>query len=231
MRKIEKSVSLMCMDMLHVADQIEVLNQHFDHFHFDLMDGHYCKNLALSPDFLKAIKKVTAKPVDVHIMAMYPEDFIDPLLSAGADCIGFHPSTIERQAYRTLQKLEENGCRKGLVIDAELQLESIPYLNRIDLLTIMTIDTGFAGQKFIPEMLDKIKTAVRLREENSYHYQIQIDGGCKKAYYKDLCDAGADILIVGNAGLFSLDKDAEKACQVMNEEWTDTIGKEYSFLR
>lgn len=183
-RKIEKSVSLMCMDLLHVEDQIKVLNEHFDYFHFDLMDGHYCKNLALSPDFLKAIKKVTEKPVDVHIMAMYPETFVEPLLKAGADCIGFHPATIERQAFRTFQQLEEAGCKIGLVVDAEMQLESIPYLGRIDLLTIMTIDTGFAGQKFIPEMLDKIALARRLREENDYHYKIQIDGGCKKAYYK-----------------------------------------------
>ncbi|MDO4345028.1 MAG: D-allulose 6-phosphate 3-epimerase [Eubacteriales bacterium] len=220
------SPSLMCMDMLHVGKQLEVLNRNFDWLHFDIMDGHYCKNLALTPALLKAVRSRSSLPIDVHIMATKPEEFmIDEVIKNGASSISLHPDTFASSSFRTINKIKDAGCRAGLVLNPLTTLESVDYLlGRIDVLTIMTIDIGFAGQKFIWEMLEKIRKACELREKNGYHYLIQIDGGCKKDYYKALYDAGADAFIVGNAGLFSLDNDLQKACDKMHEQFRNAVG-------
>lgn len=225
MRKVYHSVSLMCMDFLRVQEQVEVFNRNFDGLHFDVMDGHYCKNLALSPAFLQAVRSVTDLPIDVHIMATTPSDFIPAIAEAGATCISVHAETINTDAFRTFQLIRSLGCKVGLVLNPATTLESVSYmLDRIDLLTIMTVDVGFAGQKFIMEMLDKIRLARDLREQKQYHYLIQIDGGCRKDYYKQLYDAGADAYIVGNAGLFSLSENLQTACDIMHSQFEAAVG-------
>lgn len=99
------------------------------------------------------------------------------------------------------------------------------YLNRIDVITVMTVDVGFAGQKFIPEMLDKIRLAKELREKNGYHYRILIDGSCNKNTYEMLLEAGADDLIVGGSGLFSLNKDVKEACKICKAQFREAVEK------
>ena len=220
------SPSLMCMDYLHIGDQLKVLNKEFDWFHFDIMDGNYCPNLALNIEILKAVKKVTDIPVDVHIMAKNPDDFlIDKCIEAKADHISVHPETLETSIFRTINKIHDAGLKAGIVINPMTTLESVEYLlNRIDILTIMTIDVGFAGQKFIEEMYKKIEQAKAMRSEKGYHYLIQVDGACKRGFYKPLADAGVDCFIVGNSGLFSLDEDIEKACLKMHESFKEEVG-------
>lgn len=191
----------------------------------DIMDGHYCKNITLSPDLVKSFKKVSKLPLDVHLMTTNPEDWIDPVAEAGADIISLHAETINGQAFRLYNRIEELGLKAGLVLNPATPLsEAAHYLNRIDLLTIMTVDVGFAGQPFIEEMLDKIREAKRIREEKGYHYQIQIDGSCKASTFKKLTEAGADILILGSSGLFGLDKDLKTACAKMTESYKAALG-------
>lgn len=216
MRNTFISVSLMCMDFLHVQQQIEIFNRNLDGLHFDIMDGHFCKNLALSPAFLRAVRSVTDLPIDVHIMAQQPGDFIEEVAKAGATSISLHAETVNSDAFRSFQQIQSLGCKVGLVLNPATTLESVIYmLGRVDILTIMTVDVGFAGQAFITEMLEKIRLARKLREEHHFHYIIQIDGGCRQEYYKPLYDAGADAFIVGNAGLFSLSPDLQEACTMM----------------
>ena len=225
-RKTILSPSLMCMDKLHIADQIHVLERNFDWLHYDIMDGHYCKNLALAPSMIRDIRQITDMPIDVHIMATEPETFIiDECIAGGTSHISVHPETVTTSMFKTINKIHDAGLKAGLVLNPLTTLESVEYiLGRLDILTIMTIDVGFAGQKFIPEVLDKIKKAVRMREERGYHYVIQIDGGCKKDYYRQLYDAGADAYIVGNAGLFSLDREnLQHACELMHEQFNCAI--------
>lgn len=221
------SVSLMCMDFLRVGEQLEILNRNFDGLHFDIMDGHFCKNLSLSPAFLRAIRNKSDLPIDVHIMATDPGDFIEDIARAGATSISVHAETINTDAFRTFRQIRELGCKVGLVLNPATRLEETIYLlGEVDLLTIMTVDVGFVGQKFIFEMLDKIRTAKQMRESRDYHYLIQIDGGCKKDYYRQLYLAGADAYIVGNAGLFSLDKDLQKASDEMHRQFDEATGGE-----
>jgi D-allulose-6-phosphate 3-epimerase len=221
------AVSLMCMDFLKMKEQLEILNQRVGMYHIDIMDGHYCKNITLSPDLIRAFKKVSTLPMDIHLMTTNHDDWIDIVAEAGADIISPHAETINGDAFRTYNRITNLGCKCGLVLNPATTLESVKhYLNRIDLLTIMTVDVGFSGQPFIEEMLDKIKEAKELREKYGYHYKIQIDGSCNKKTYKALHDAGADIYILGGSGLFSLDEDLNRACDKMYAAYEKEVGGE-----
>ena len=160
MNKDQIAVSLMCMDFLKIKEQLEVLNESVGMYHIDIMDGHFCKNITLSPDLIKSFKKVSKLPMDVHLMTTEPNDWIETVAEAGADIISVHPETINGDAYRIYNEIERLGCKRGLVLNPATTLESVKhYLNRVDLLTIMTVDVGFSGQPFIEEMLDKIAEA------------------------------------------------------------------------
>lgn len=217
--------SLMCMDFLNIREDMEILNRHADLYHVDIMDGHYCKNITLSPDMVKVFKSVAKKPIDVHLMTTDPLDWIERVADAGADYISPHAETINANAYRVLNEIENLECKKGVVLNPATPLSMAEqYLKRIDLLTIMTIDVGFAGQPFIEEMLEKVRLAKRLKEENGYHYQIQIDGSCNQKTYKKLFDAGAEIFIVGYSGLFRLEETLEKSWGRMEEIFRQETG-------
>lgn len=220
----EFAPSLMCMDLVRMKDQLAVLDEEMDLYHFDLMDGHYCKNITLSPMVLEAVRRCTDKYVDVHMMTTDPAQWIPALAKAGASCISPHAETINTDAFRIMHMIKDAGCDFGIVLNPATPLSYVEsYLKYVDILTIMTVDVGFAGQKFIEEMLDKIEEAKRLREENGWHYRIQIDGSCSKATYRVLHEAGADIFIIGNKELFSLDPDLKTACSKMREEFRKAI--------
>lgn len=218
--------SLMCMDVGKIKEQFAILNKYIDIYHVDIMDGHFCKNMALTPGLLKAFSEHTDAELDVHLMTTDPADWIEMCAQAGATYISPHAETINTSAFRTMKLIKSLGCKCGVVLNPATPLSYVEsYLDYIDLLTIMTVDIGFAGQAFIDEMYDKIKEAVALRAKNGYHYQIQIDGHCNKENYKQLAEAGADILVVGNAGLFGLDADLDTACKKMNQELEESLGK------
>lgn len=207
-------ISLMCMDFLDIKNQVEILNEEFDGFHMDLMDGHFCRNITLSPDFINAVGKIAKKPMDIHMMTTNPNDWLDLCAKAGAKLLCPHAETINTDAFRTINRIKSLGCEAGVALNPATPLTYCrEYLGKIDLLTIMTVDVGFAGQPFIVEMLDKISEAKRLREENNWHYRIMIDGSCNKNTFKQLYEAGADGFVLGSSGLFSLDKDLRTACK------------------
>lgn len=215
----------MCMDYLKIKEQMEILNQRVDLYHVDIMDGHFCKNITLSPDIIKAFKQVAKKPIDVHLMTTEPMDWIRLVAEAGADFISPHAETINANAYRVLNYIEELGCKKGIVLNPATPLSAVEcYLNRIDLLTIMTIDVGFAGQPFIEEMLDKIRLAKDIKKQKGYHYEIQIDGSCNERTYKKLYAAGAEVFVVGYSGLFGLENTLEKSWETMKHIFYQETG-------
>lgn len=218
------SPSLMCMDFLKIREQMEAMNSRVDLYHVDIMDGHYCKNITLSPDLVKTFHKVASIPMDCHLMTTNPGDWVELLAEAGASYISPHAETINSDAFRILNLIEQCGCKKGIVLNPATPLSyAEAYLNRIDILTLMTVDVGFAGQPFIEEVLDKIALAKKWREERGYHYEIQIDGSCNTRTYKKLTEAGADILIVGSSGLFTLDQDINRAIDKMYENYEACI--------
>lgn len=225
---MEFAPSLMCLDYLELKNQLLALNSRVDRFHVDFMDGHYCKNVTLSPDLVRAMRRVTTRPMDVHFMATDPTDWIPMFAEIGCEYLSPHAEVINVQAYRVFDLIRSLGSKPGIVLNPATPLDFIKhYLNRIDMLTIMTVDVGFAGQKFIPEMLDKIREAKRLKEENGYTYIIQVDGSCNEKTYKQLYEAGAESLIVGSSGLFNLDPDVNKAYDKMVDIFEKETGFRY----
>lgn len=212
----EFSVSLMCMDLMNAGAQLDVLDSHASGYHMDLMDGHFAPNVALSPDFIKATGRRSAVPMEVHLMTEDPTAWIDQLVANGSSTLSLHSETIIKNSFRLLTKIKESGCGAGVVLNPGTPLSQVQhYLSRIDLLTLMTVDVGYAGQPFIPEVLDKIREAVRLRETEGYQYKIQIDGSCNAKTFGVLREAGAEVFILGNSGLFDLDPDLETAWATM----------------
>lgn len=214
--KHEFSISLMCADVLNLKEQLIKLNEKADYYHIDIMDGHYCKNITLSPDYIKGIKKVTKLPIEAHLMVENPGDFISMVADAGADIISVHAETINRNAYRILDSIKEKGLQVGIVLNPATPLEEIQhYAGRLDFLTIMTVDVGYAGQSFIPEMLYKIRKAKQLKEDLGYTYKIQIDGSCNEKTFGQLKRIGGEIFVLGSSGLFSLDDNLDVAYEKM----------------
>ncbi|SPT71646.1 D-allulose-6-phosphate 3-epimerase [Anaerobiospirillum thomasii] len=223
----EFSVSLMCMDYLHIEEQILALNDETDYYHADLMDGHFCKNITMSPDLIAAITKVSKKPMDVHLMTVHPNDWIEPLAKAGVTTICPHAETINTDAFRTINRIRDFGCQAGIVLNPATPIDVIKhYINRLSMVTIMTVDVGFAGQPFIPEMLDKIKALVKMREELNLNFKIQIDGSCNNKTFKQLHEAGADIFILGSSGLFNRDKNIHTAFEQLRHDFKELTGQE-----
>lgn len=218
MKKMMFSPSLMCMDLLSMKEQVEILNERADFYHVDIMDGHFVKNITLSPFFVSNLKRISKLPIDVHLMTEYPDDYIEELAKSGADYICPHAETINKDAFRIINKIKGFGCKAGIVLNPATPIEWIKYyIHLLDKITVMTVDPGFAGQPFIPEMLDKIKELKELKEKNGYEYLIEVDGSCNERTFDILTEAGAEVLIVGSSGLFNLDSDLPKAWDKMME--------------
>ncbi|WP_321409915.1 D-allulose 6-phosphate 3-epimerase [Tolumonas auensis] len=210
------SPSLMCMNLIEIKSQLDVLNTRADFLHIDIMDGHYVKNITLSPFFIEQIRPYTNLKIDVHLMVEEPSNFIDAVANAGADYICPHAETINRDAFRIINQIKKHNKKVGVVLNPATPVEYIKhYIHLLDKITIMTVDPGYAGQPFIPEMLNKIQELAQLKKENGYKYLIEIDGSCNTKTFHDLLGAGAEVLIVGTSGLFNLDADLSVAWEKM----------------
>ncbi|MFC0140543.1 D-allulose 6-phosphate 3-epimerase [Erwinia mallotivora] len=212
------SPSLMCMDLTRFKEQITAMNNKADFYHVDIMDGSYVRNITLSPFFIEHLKKITTVPIDVHLMVNHPEDIIPMCLDAGADIISFHPETANNKIFRLLNQIRDAGKKCGVVLNPATPAESITeYAHLLDKVTVMSVDPGYAGQKFIPESLKKIKKLISVREKQGYHYLTEIDGSCNEKTFGQIAASGVDVFIVGTSGLFSLDADVSRAWDKMTD--------------
>lgn len=219
------SVSLMCLDFLRIREDMEALNACTDWYHVDIMDGHFAPNITLSPDMVRTFARVATRPIDVHLMTTDPNKWIGAVADAGAACISVHAETINVGAFRTLRSIEQKGCKRGIVLNPLTPLSTIEHaMDAIDLLTIMTVDIGYAGQPFIDQMLRKIEAAREYRERHGLSFQIQIDGACGEATFGRLHAAGADIYVLGTAGLFCYGSDLQKGFGMTREAFARAAG-------
>jgi D-allulose-6-phosphate 3-epimerase len=206
------------MNLMEIKQQLAVLNTRADFLHVDIMDGHYVKNITLSPFFIEQIRPHTPVAIDVHLMVEQPTDFIEAVANAGADYICPHAETINRDAFRVINLIRSLGKKPGVVLNPATPVSFIHhYLHLLDKITVMTVDPGYAGQPFIPEMVEKIRALSALKRAHGYHYLIEIDGSCNQRTYRTLLEAGAEVLIVGTSGLFNLHDDLSTAWTMMRD--------------
>lgn len=216
------SPSLICMDMLKVGQQLEIMNRCADYLHVDMKDSRFVPTLGLFPGFVEAVTRGSKIPVDCHIMVEKPLDYIDQLAAAGVSVIVPHAETITTGAFRVLDRITACGCRPGVAVNPATSLEAVrPYIHKIRRLTIMTIEPGFPGAPYIPEMAEKIREAARLRRELGLDFEIEMDGSLCSRNLKELKEAGCDVFVAGTAALFGNGPDLEANFASLKKQFED----------
>lgn len=189
--------SILSADLYNLENDLKKI-ENADWIHIDSMDGVFVNNLTFGSNIVKAIRPHTDQILDCHLMVDTPEKYIDSYAKAGADIITIHYEATAH-AHRTLQHIREKGIRAGISINPGTSVEAIKaLLPFVDVVLVMTVNPGFGGQSFIPEMLDKVSLLVDLREINDYSFYIQVDGGVNSETCKDCAEAGADCLVSGS---------------------------------
>lgn len=226
MNKVEFSPSLMTMDLDKFKEQITFLNDQVDSYHIDIMDGHYVPNISLSPWFIQEVRKISTLPLSAHLMVTEPAFWVQQLIDINCEWICMHAEVLDGLAFRLIDQTHDAGLKAGIVLNPETPVSVIlPYIDLLDKVTIMTVDPGFAGQRFIEGALDKIVELRELREEYDYHYVIEMDGSSNRKSFKRIDEANPDIYIVGRSGLFGLDDDIAKAWSIMVADYQEMTGK------
>ena len=222
MKKLIIAPSLGCCDMFKMEEQIKFIDEHADFLHMDIKDGNYVKTFGIGPDFLNYIKDKVKTPMDAHLMVKHPQDFLEMFANAGAKYITVHTDCIESDAFVTLNKIKSLGCKAGIAMNPASSLEAIRYyLPLLDKVTIMIVDAGYAGQKVITQMYDKIRTLVQWREEMNLNFLIEADGSMNSDVYGSLYEAGADVVVLGLPALWNKNPDIKKAWKIMEKEIND----------
>jgi ribulose-phosphate 3-epimerase len=167
--------------------------------HVDVMDGHFVPNITLGPPVVKSLRKATKLTLDCHLMIENPDDFIPAFAEAGANWIGVHYEAC-RHLHRTIEHIREHGMEPAVVINPATRVDFlIDILPLVHHILVMSVNPGFGGQKFIPFSLDKIRRLRELREEYRLNYRIEVDGGVDHETIASVVEAGADLLVAGNA--------------------------------
>jgi len=170
-----------------------------DYIHIDVMDGHFVPNITIGPLIVEAIRPITKLPLDVHLMIENPDQYIEAFAKAGADYITVHVEAC-RHLHRTIQNIKSFGIKAGVVLNPATPVESIQHIiGEIDMVLLMSVNPGFGGQKFIPEVLPKIRKVKEMAEQKGVDMEIEIDGGVNPETAKLCMEAGANVLVAGSA--------------------------------
>ncbi len=211
MKKIKISPSILSADFSRLGNEIKRLEEGgADLIHVDVMDGHFVPNLTIGPPVIKALKKNCSIKFDVHLMISPVHKYIDAYSEAGADIITIHPEATDDLS-ASISKIKNLKKKVGVSLNPESKVSLIKdYLDRVDLVLIMSVNPGFGGQKFMPKVLDKIKELKIIQENQKIDFDIEIDGGINFENAKEAIKAGANILVSGTTIFKSNNGDIKK---------------------
>lgn len=209
---VQIAPSMLSADFLNLRKDVEMVNECADIFHLDIMDGTFVPNLSYGFPVVEAIASIATKPMDVHLMIVNPENYVERFAKTGAAMISFHLNAT-KDPDSVLAKIRENGVKAGLVINPDIDVKQLfPHLKNCDFVLLMSVFAGFGGQKFIEETYSRIRELKAEIERQGLNIPIEVDGGVSSANSAALIAAGAEILVAGSA-VFK----AEDPAQVISE--------------
>lgn len=220
-RKLMIAPSVGCCDLFHVEEQIRLINEKADFLHMDIKDGVYVPSYGIGPDYLAYLHGHVEhlKPMDAHLMVRHPQQYLETFAKAGAAYITPHTDCIEGDAFVTLHKIKDLGCKAGIALSPSVPLGAIEYyLPLLDKVTVMIVDPGISGQPVNPQMYVKISRLAKMRKEKGLRFLIEADGSMNRDIYRPLYEAGADMVVLGPPALWNQAEDFETAWSLMEEE-------------
>jgi ribulose-phosphate 3-epimerase len=196
--KIKVSPSILASDFSKLGDEVAALAKAgADYIHVDVMDGHFVPNISMGPSIVKSVRGETSIPFDVHLMIDPIEPYIDDFIKAGADIISIHPEANDN-IEKCIDKIKSNNVKAGLAINPDTNWEVvIPFLDKLDIIVVMSVHPGFGGQKFIPSALEKLKLLRKKIDETHPHIELEIDGGVNFDNIDSILKAGANVIVAG----------------------------------
>jgi ribulose-phosphate 3-epimerase len=196
--KIKVSPSILASDFSKLGDEVAAIAKAgADYIHVDVMDGHFVPNISMGPSIVKSVRNKTSIPFDVHLMIDPIEPYIDDFIKAGADIISIHPEANDN-IEKCIDKIKSNNVKAGLAINPDTNWEVvIPFLDKLDMIVVMSVHPGFGGQKFIPSALEKLKLLRKKIDETHPHIELEIDGGVNFDNIESILKAGANVIVAG----------------------------------
>ncbi len=212
--------SILSADFTRLGDEVrDVEHAGADYIHIDVMDGHFVPNITIGSMIVEAVKRATKLPLDVHLMISNPDQYVDDFRQAGADIITVHAEAVNN-LYRSIQLIREAGARTGVSLNPATPLQVIEYvLDKLDMVLLMTVNPGFGGQKFIPEVIPKIERLREMIKERGLNTEIEVDGGINLDTISLVSSAGAEIFVAGSTIFHS--KNYSETIQMMRDRMVD----------